>query len=165
MPTSFLCYHCCHSIETPLNMPLDYKNGVYITEGYFCSIPCMKTYNLDMNDSYKNIRFMHINSLSKNIYGANKPHCFAPRREELKVFGGSLTIEEFRKKSSKLPHLKLTPPMKVIKPEIETDYTLIRTKNANESINIKNEPIRLERKKPLKNNQNTLEETMGIFKT
>ena len=164
MSSKLLCFHCCHSIlSAPLHMPLDFKNGIYICEGNFCSIPCMKTYNLELNDSYKNIRFMHINSLSKLLYNSLN-HPFAPRKIELEAFGGNLTINKFRKNASVLPHIKLPYPMKVIKPEIEIDYTLIRSKATN-SINVQNEPIRLERKAPLKNHQHTLEETMGLFKT
>lgn len=157
------CFHCCQNIEAEvLHMPIDYKNEAYICEGNFCSIPCMKTYNLELNDTYKNVRFMHINSLASKI-GADT--CFAPRREELKEFGGTLSSKDFQKKCGKKPGFKITPPMEVVKQNIENDNNIVLcdSKTSLQDNEVRNEPIRLQRNKPLKNSQNTLEKTMGIF--
>ena len=157
------CFHCCQNIEAKvLHMPIDFKNEKYHCEGNFCSIPCMKTYNLELNDSFKNVRFMHINSLASKIGAETR---FAPRREELKEFGGTLSLKDFQNKCGKKPTLKTTPPMEVVKQNIESDHTLVRcdSKPSIQQNEVKNEPIRLQRNKPLKNSQNTLEKTMGIF--
>ena len=157
-----LCFHCCHKIEdTILHMPIEINDDVYNCEGNFCSIACMKTYNLALNDTYKNKRFTYINSLADKLYGTINNE-FAPRKEELNVFGGRLTINEFRKTNRKHISVKSFPPMKNIKNNIESDFTLIRGNVINKNSNIVDN-IKLERKKPLTNSQNTLESTMGIF--
>jgi len=144
-------------------MPIEFKDDTFICEGNFCSIPCMKTYNLELNDSYKNRRFMLINSLSLKTHGTIE-NSFAPRKECLDCFGGNLSICDFRKLSSDTPSIKTVYPMKIIKSAIESDFTLIRGKTISETNNVVNDPIKLERNKPLRNNQNTLETTMGLFK-
>jgi hypothetical protein len=154
------CFHCCHKIEGAiLHMPIEFKNNEFLSEGNFCSIACMKTYNLALNDSFKNKRFMYINVLANNIHGTLINN-FAPRKEELSIFGGNLSISEFRKHTKKHISIKTIPPMKVVKNNIESDFTLIRGHNKPQDIN---NNIKLERKKPLNNSQNTLESTMGIF--
>ena len=92
---------------------------------------------------------------------------FAPRRGQLRIFGGNLRIEEFRKMSQDTPVPQLVPPMEPV--------TIIFDKHENFSLHRKhedepvrhvpatNEPIKLQRAKPLKNSQNTLEVTMGLF--
>ena len=145
-------------------MPIEKNDIEYECEGNFCSIACMKTYNLELNDSFKNKRFMHINSLAYKLYGTYV-NDFAPRKEELTVFGGQLSIDDFRSSTKKHISIKTLPPMKVIKKNVENDFTLIRGHdNITTNINIENNTnIKLERKKPLTNSQNTLESTMGVF--
>jgi hypothetical protein len=101
---------------------------------------------------------MYISSLAESLN--IQQSSFAPRREELKAFGGKLTNEQFKQSCDIKPSIKLTPPMEIVKHNVETDHTVIR-RDSKQPTN--NEPIRLERKKPLKNSQNTLEKTMGIF--
>ena len=163
------CYHCCHKIEgKTLGLPYERcQDGKYKCSGNFCSFPCMKTYSLELNDSYKNERFTLIGQMFYESTGTWKCQ-FAPRREQLKIFGGTLNIENFRKQSNSTPVPKLMPPMEPV--------TIIFDKHENFSLNKKqeddivkntpatNEPIKLQRAKPLKNSQNTLEVTMGLFR-
>ena len=159
-----LCYHCCYKIENKiLHMPIDYKNGEYICEGNFCCIPCMKTYNLELNDSYMNVRFMHINSLSMKLY--NKVNnTFAPRKEQFNHFGGNITYNDVSKLCSAKISLKEVPPMVILNKSLNTNQCVV-DQTHNIDVNSDIALPRLERKKPLKNNQNTLEKTMGIFKS
>ena len=145
-------------------MPTDINSSECVCEGNFCSIACMKTYNLALNDSFKNKRFMCINSLANKVHGTMFNE-FAPRKEELAVFGGNLSIDEFRKHTKKHISIKTIPPMKIVKNNIESDFTLIRGNNVNKNNNIidTDTTVKLERKKPLNNSQNTLELTMGIY--
>ena len=168
MENQVCCYHCCHQIEgKPLGLPYKkLENEKYKCSGQFCSFPCMKTYSLELNDSYKNERFTLIGQMFYESTG-NTGCQFAPRREQLKIFGGNLSIKEFRIKSQDTPIPKLIPPMEHV--------TIIFDKHENFSLNKKqkeelvtnahvtNEPIKLQRAKPLKNSQNTLEVTMGLF--
>ena len=143
-------------------MPTEINNNECVCEGNFCSIACMKTYNLALNDSFKNKRFMCINSLANKVHGTMLNE-FAPRKEELAVFGGKLSIDEFRKYTKKHISIKTIPPMKIVKHNIESDFTLIRGNTKNNSTIDTESTVKLERKKPLNNSQNTLELTMGIF--
>lgn len=89
------CWWCCHpSKHELLHMPLSVDSkGKYKTIGNFCSYSCMIAYNMNDSSSQKHNRHMLINNITpakSNI---------APPREMLDVFGGTLTIDEFRKQS------------------------------------------------------------------
>ena len=162
------CYHCCHTIDgKPLGLPYSKtEGGVFKCYGNFCSYPCMKTYTLELNDSYKSERFTLISEMNYISTGSTGGCKFAPRREQLKMFGGQMSIEEFRGSSMGTSTLKLIPPMEPVT-VIFDKYENFSLKKNNESINqenVTNEPIKLQRAKPLTNSQNTLEVTMGLFK-
>ena len=162
------CYYCCHEIEGKvLGLPQNKsETGTYICYGQFCSFSCMKTYTLESNISYKNLIFSLISTMLYETTGSIKC-AFAPRREQLKMFGGCLSIEDFRQKATIIPVQKLIPPLEFV--------TFIFDKHENFSIkhsdddiktnnHIANEPIKLQRPGTnTKKSQNTLERTMGLF--
>ena len=168
------CFHCCDIIEPNkyLSMPIehDISKDEYKFFGYFCSWECMKTYNLETKSSNKNIIFNNIEELYVKMNGKGIIE-FAPFKEELKVFGGDLTIDEFKKKKTIKPNKKYVYPMVPEHVHIERhdNFTLNNTESANETFNnfelssVQNEPIKLNRNVPRKTNQNTLEKTMGLF--
>ena len=162
--TSAWCFHCCHPFTTPpLGLPIRKTTDEFITTGIFCSIPCMKTYNLEQNTSSVSERFNMIEHMRAKI-GA--PKGFAPRREELHVFGGALSIEEFRRGTTLAPRTKYTVPMKMLKSDIDNLATF-SVHNKSNSIPVtesENEPLKLQRSST-QANQNTLETAMGLFKT
>ena len=167
--TDIWCYHCCHSFSTcPLGLPFHYdkKRCVYKVHGVFCSIECMKTYNLIKNDSAKNIRFVYINQMANDIYSTNSIN-FAPFREELQVFGGHLSIDQFRKQSSKRPKMLYIPPMEPHNEKVSSsnNFSIVHCEAAKTYTKNRpsNEAIKLTRAKPLQNHQNTLELSMGLF--
>ena len=97
-----VCWYCCHSFDgVPLHIPCHYDENkdIFTTEGYFCSWECMKSWNLyDKNDSFKNIRFTLISLMyQKNTNDFKNSINFAPVKTNLKMFGGSMDINEFRK--------------------------------------------------------------------
>lgn len=162
-----LCFHCSHEYENEgYLMPSGYdtNNVEYSSNGErFCSFECMKTYNIDLNDSFKNIRCGMINEMYKSMY-ENRKLKFAPRRTDLIAFGGKLTIQEFRQTfHDSLDIINVLPIRNEyifnnIKQEVAIEYKSI-SQSSNEA------PPRLNRTKPLKSKQNTLEMSMGIFKT
>ena len=98
MAKKICCWWCCHTTTSKLlNMPIQYDEhlDLFQCKGYFCSFECMKTYNIYENDALVSKRQNLISLLMiKNKIEEVK---FAPPRETLKMFGGNLSISEFRK--------------------------------------------------------------------
>tara|TARA_B100001093_G_scaffold495868_1_gene540840 strand:- start:21052 stop:21498 length:447 start_codon:yes stop_codon:yes gene_type:complete len=145
-------------------MPTMYERGKYRYFGYFCSFECMRTYNLELNDSFVHKRFNLISQLNYALNGDTKCY-FAPQKRTLLIFGGTKSIDEFRKDFFSAPHMELEFPLE------DKEESILESVNDSGVISeykpkpVVNEPIKLKRVKPLKNSQNTLEQTMGIFKS
>ena len=91
------CWWCCHvSSEKLFNMPFDFIYGKYQSFGYFCSFSCMKAYNLKENDTFVTKRLALINQLLRECNDKDITHNIAPPRECLKIFGGTMSIDDFR---------------------------------------------------------------------
>lgn len=95
------CFWCCHQIlDIEYGMPIRYdvlhKN--FTTYGSYCSLQCAAAYNYSVNMGCDRAWEIHswIQLLGKK-YGFKGPIRPAPSRYLLKMFHGSLTIEEFRK--------------------------------------------------------------------
>jgi hypothetical protein len=104
----------------------------------------------------------------------------APDRYSLKVFGGTLTIDEFRNISAdNFPIVNLpnetyriqTVGNKTVlqgaitvSPKSIIDSNTAEKMTAIQNSNTYNEPLRLKRPKPLKRDQNNLESTLGIVR-
>ena len=119
--TDVYCWHCCHSFDTvPLPIPktksIYEAHNIYHVYGVFCSCNCAVAYLLERNthdQQHLLLRFKEmamnvfkIQGVDTNVYVMNA----APPRIFLKVFGGHLTIEEFRHKSLTTRTTLLTPP-------------------------------------------------------
>lgn len=141
------CWWCCHKYENQTyGIPLKKDKEMYLTKGYFCSLNCAKSYNnnenLDLKE--KQNRNIMLEMLNKELL-ENEDNLEieeAPPRETLKIFGGTLTIEEFRK-NKKVMKL-IYPPLITIIPYIEE--ITIEEKNNNIKINknlIKNNLLKL----------------------
>ena len=112
--TDKLCFNCCHPFDnTPIPLPVvfDKKRNIYFCHGNFCSWQCSKAYNInEMPKAGQGNRNMNISLLSRQTWSNYRkdnvkrtvyslPITPAPRRSELKCFGGDLSIEEYRKNS------------------------------------------------------------------
>lgn len=170
--TSIHCYWCCHKFSNPpFGIPVKYMNDRFHVFGCFCSLECAASYNFDS----KNIsademweRYSLINMLSHKIMHVPviKP---APSRLALKMFGGHLTIDQFREyfKTNKVININF-PPMMTITQQIEEvnqsdithDYKYIPIDT--ERINKYREKIRLKRSKPVSTFKNTLDMAMNL---
>ena len=111
------CFWCCHCIESIVySMPYNYDivNDSYFVFGSFCSLQCANAYNFSVHGSSDKV--WEINSwiqMLGNRYGFTNTIRPAPSKYLLKMFGGNLTIEEFREahiKSDKTYVLNI-PPM------------------------------------------------------
>lgn len=129
--TDVCCWWCCHSFDTvPIGLPVDYKNDKFRVNGIYCSFACMKAENNDKK-LYKDslIKFLYIKLT--NDYDKRKYIKPAPPRCALKMFGGELSIEDFRKNSNENKIYKLIEyPMFISRDYIE-EVDLAHVKNVN----------------------------------
>lgn len=137
-----LCWWCCNKFEgKPYKMPVS-KNcdGTYACVGHFCSPECACAYILDsgyrFGDKWKEYELLH------EMLETNTSIKAAPKRELLNVFGGDLTIDEFRGKKK---YNLVYPPMVSLKmqmddiPNEKEDDTLF-SNNAFKLANLNSEP-------------------------
>ena len=108
LPTSggTMCWHCCHHPgETPIPMPLSYDSltDSFRVTGTFCSFPCIKAYNFGRNTYKKEVNSLNISLFAARYFGRVVRIQTAPERDSLMEFGGTMTIEEFRKRCGVLP--------------------------------------------------------------
>ena len=162
------CWWCCHEFDSePLKLPYTYDpmRDRFCTMGHFCSWGCMKTFNIDKNGVNKGgIIGGNIVIMRKKLYGVIGSIRCAPNRFDLKEFGGTLTIEEFRAGS-----VTDVGPKNIIINEVPVEPLRIPMKNSTKLSEISNcsgtnEPLRLKRPKPLKRDENNLEKSLGIVR-
>ena len=103
------CWHCFHKIQDkPYGIPQKYENETFYLKGFFCSFNCALTYNYNLPESERSIqekesliRMLYKMSIKgKSEEKLQKTLQYAPPREALKIFGGHMTIEEFRKNNN-----------------------------------------------------------------
>ena len=175
------CWWCCHPYESPtLHMPFNYDDKIkkFKTAGQFCSWSCIKAYALERYGLNKGgLICQNLTLLKKHTTGELTRTWPAPSRQTLKVFGGTLTIDEFRAASGpNAPIVHMPNELHITHEVIEKSreyiprsqpttnklqYKLKEINNAASS----NEPLRLKRSTPLKRDQNNLEQSMGIVRT
>ena len=119
--TDICCWHCCHKFETmPCGIPLSYENDIFHVKGVYCSFNCALKSNYDSKISENVIQeresllYLMYKQMN-NVKDIEIP--YAPERETLQMFGGTLTIEEFRKNT--LTYVMVYPPMLSIIPQLE----------------------------------------------
>lgn len=164
------CWWCCHSCDgVPLQLPYkyDYRTDKFSTCGQFCSWSCMKTFTLDKYGVTRGGQMMcNIIIMRKKLYNTVERIHASPNRFSLKEFGGTLTIEEFRKGGT------VDTGVATGSVEFSTSHDIEFIKRVPIANNTKlddisysrgvNEPLRLKRPKPLKRDENNLEKTLGI---
>lgn len=95
-----VCWWCVHSLpQLPcIHMPTRYddKRDIFETRGNFCSWQCAKAWAHDQNSARSGEIQMILMMMRRRAIGHYEPLWPAPKREALKIFGGTMTIEEFR---------------------------------------------------------------------
>jgi hypothetical protein len=113
--TDIWCFHCKHPFNTsPIGIPIKYitrrpdkeqeigrivgTNDYFLTYGIFCSFPCCLAFLKEHNSGqmFRNSKSL-LYTLYYKLYGSELKTKAASSWECLKVFGGHLTIEEYRK--------------------------------------------------------------------
>lgn len=179
--TDIACYWCCHSFAThPCAIPRHIMDEVWYMYGNFCSPECAAAYlfkeRIDNHVQWERYALLNCLYADDVEMKPNSPSGIrpAPPREILRMFGGTMDINEYRA----LVHEKrlrvdvMTPPMVSIVQTMDTkpiDFYDQNIKNvfARGDIQHKyNAPgaqgLRLRRTKPLKSRESTVEWAMQI---
>jgi hypothetical protein len=169
--TNVKCWWCCHDFDnTPIGLPIKYKNNKFFVTGCFCSLECCSSYNFYENNKVQDEWecYSLINLLSQKL-GYKNIVKLAPHKIALKIFGGYLDINEFRNLTNKNKMINILDyPMIATNQQLE-EINYNTDNNSNNFIPIDEnrlkkieQKIKLSRNKPLNNNKNTLEHTMNI---
>ena len=133
--TSVWCKWCVHSFSTPpVSIPKSYVNNTFFVSGCYCSYSCAAKHlfsRSDINDTNRWTYYNLLHLLRKKILGIdeNVRIKLAPPQDTLKVFGGHLSVEDFRNTTNidckyNKSYCILEPPMVSIIPTIEeTTYS------------------------------------------
>mgnify|MGYP000639576737 FL=1 len=149
---SLLCWNCCHEFTDQIHgVPISFNSGVFHTVGDLCSIECISRYAVDnmSNDIYTILPLINLynNKINKN----NNKVKLAPNRLLLDIFGGNMSIDEYRNNNI-LYDLKLP----II---IPTNYN-INKYNLKNNNNITD--LKLYRKNKLNKNNNNITKKLNI---
>ena len=160
------CWWCCHPFEsTPLQMPYkhDERRNNFHTSGNFCSWSCMKMYAIDKYGCNRGgLICGNIVMMRRKLFNKIGTIKRAPHRQRLDVFGGDLTIDQFRENQivdNEEPKEIKTEPVPEINIPIAPSTKKLSDINRSTG---KNETLRLKRAKPLKRNENNLESVLGL---
>lgn len=148
--TDTYCHWCCHSFtNSPVGIPLKYVNSVFYCTGNYCSFECAVAHNYTITDLNINIweRFNLLNLMAIKSGIQESIKCAKPR-ETLKVFGGDLDIETYRKNNNNVIYFTNSYPMISVSEQIEELCDTFNTAH-NELFTIK---------KDTKNKQTTIQE-------
>ena len=82
------CLHCFREIKEKYEIPIRKKNNVFECAGVYCSLNCC-AYDVIASNNLTSYHLLHeMYSMSERI----EP---SPAKETLKIFGGTLTYEQF----------------------------------------------------------------------
>lgn len=151
-----LCWNCCHDFhETIHGLPLKYVNKIFYTYGDFCSPECSLRYaSENFKDKFFELSAL-INLYNNIIYSTKEPVTMAPNKLLLNIFGGNLTIEEYREKfkNNDLYDIKLPP--------------ILPIKHSNDIYEINNNSnkgnLKLFRKKELQSEKKSISNSMNLI--
>jgi hypothetical protein len=120
--TDIRCLWCANNFETiPCGVPIKLLNDKFYLKGCFCSFNCAASYIFNKNEYNKWEQYSLLNLLYSKIFNKTIKIKLAPDKEILKMFGGILTIEEYRKNFNDIDiHYKLNlPPLIAVIPKVE----------------------------------------------
>ena len=136
--TDVCCWWCCHTFDSvPIGLPEKYDSRIkkFQVKGVFCSFSCMLAYK---NQVYRSrdtdylIKFLYSKLTGTFLLDAVLKS--APPRCSLKMFGGELTIEEFRHSLQENKIYKMIEyPMFVSKDYIE-EVDIQNVKRVNQNV-------------------------------
>lgn len=105
-----MCWWCCHKEKQYVRLPVKFRresenSKIFITNGYFCSFECSLAWAEDNHNPVirRDARSL-IYLYARGNYESDGNIAPAPPRETLRLFGGKLSIKQFR--SWTMPKLK-----------------------------------------------------------
>lgn len=168
--TNVYCWWCCHPFNTqPVSLPIRLHNNKFELIGCFCTYNCACAYNNTFSGGKVAERNSLLHTMYRKLHNVKnaviKP---APPKEILTIFGGKITIDEYREDSF-INDFNITinyPPLISIIPQMEIIST---NQNRNNFVPLnpkKIEVIEKNRKvkltKTLKDSNNTIDNYMKI---
>ena len=161
------CFWCCHPIPVaPIGLPIAYDSvhDNFMTFGSFCSLECASAYNFEKHQGSDRVWEINtwIQLLGRRMGLINvRP---APSRFILKMFGGSLTIDEFRAAHSdnSRTYLLNIPPLVTVNTQIECLNTSCLSGQNILDIERCQEKTKLSRIKSVVDTKRTLEGKMNL---
>jgi len=152
-----VCWNCCHKCNNDIHgLPLKFINNIFYIYGYFCSLECASRYTFDNFDNHFEIYSLinHYYNFLNNTNGVKIN--IAPKKLTLKIFGGTLGIEEYREsfKTNTIFNVNI-PPIYPINHSINTYENSINNHNSKHD-------LKLYRKTNLPNSENTISNTMNL---
>jgi hypothetical protein len=169
--TSVCCYWCCHKFDgPPVGVPVKHVRGVFHVCGCFCSLECAMAHNYASNDGMDEIweRNSMLQLMGRRM-GRDAPVAPAPNRLCLRMFGGHMDIDDFRKHCESRRFVIVNcPPMLSLTQQVEElyesdlshDYKYVPLDHAR--VDEYRKKLRLKRNKPLINPKNTLDYSMNV---
>lgn len=136
--TDVCCWWCCHEFESvPIGLPMDYNTTLqkFRVKGVFCSFSCMIAYKNERHLYSKDhlVKFLY-NKLTGTMLKDTVTLTPAPPRCSLKMFGGELSITEFRNCFQENKCYKMIDyPMYISKDYIE-EVDIQNVKNVNQKV-------------------------------
>lgn len=179
--TGLMCWWCVHALpQRPcIHLPIKYDDKLnrFTTIGNFCSWQCAKAYALDTNSAKSGEVQSFLAMMRMRAFGKYVPLWPAPKRQFLKCFGGTMTIEEFRSFGGLVEPPQLYFPVeKQLHPVFNDSRSELIARGpvtasgaqdsgrlkAIENSNGQQETLKLKRAKPLARAASKLESTLGI---
>lgn len=165
------CFWCCHAFPwKPCVLPISYDayEMMYACEGHFCSPECALAYlyaEPTMSDVTRWTRQALLSDLYRNLY-KTRDLIPAPPRSSLRMFGGPLSIDQFREQtafSDEIVGIHL-PPLRLHLPTMNVQGPLRDVKKfvalSQETVDKASKELRLKRSKPVHSNQATLDKCL-----
>jgi len=167
--TNIYCMWCCHPFDSvPCALPEKMLNNKFYLSGCYCSFNCAAAHNFDQKKYNMWESYTLLNLLYKKIYEtAYIKIKLAPPRNVLKIFGGFLNVEEFRKNFLiNKEYSVILPPMISLVPTIEEHIFEDINNNSLyiplDEDDVQKATLKLKREKPLTDPRKTLESYMDL---
>jgi hypothetical protein len=169
--TEVACLWCCHQFKTtPWGIPFSFSNGIFKLFGNFCMPNCALAHILvfykDDDSLWEKVALLNL--LFFKVCGQYKNLMPSFDKMALKMFGGTLEIEEYRSiiaENEKSYSIEF-PPCNTIIPMLEEIYKKTNLNNTfipvdKSRIQVANNELKLKRSKPVVNHKNTLDFCLG----
>jgi len=173
-PRDAACFWCCHGFSnSAFVVPTHYDthSHTYRAEGNFCSPECALAYTYNesrLTQTDKWLRHSLINTLYASLYPNGSDIQPAPDKRILRMFGGTLDIQQYREflvKSTK-PLQTAMPPVRLYMPSVNTQASARDIKSyvslTAETVDKASQQLRLRRSRPVHDGIPTLDKCLGV---